>query len=94
MNKTACHLVGVYVLIEGRLIQRCCICGKKLIDCIEEVKKCKNDEDINKLVFPPNGLVREKNGRFKVISQLKKNIENNLPQDLCIDLVEQEYCIE
>lgn len=82
---TVSHLAGPWITIEGRGIQRCLICGEKLID----TKGQASADGDNTPLFWGKGCfvqvtVNENPQRWSV---LPDNGER-LPKDSCIDLVE------
>ena len=83
------HLAGNVVYIKGRAIQRCLICGYKLIDS----KNCAMpvDEDGTVPEFPTwevGSLVEVEGNRSSFVEQTEFPIFEIVIEGLCIDLVE------
>lgn len=79
MMSTVTHITGPRVKINGRVIQRCLICGEKL-------KDSKGLADPDTLVTWESGIfVRTKHGKTRAMSQ---DIDGPYPKDGCEALVE------
>lgn len=87
MNSTS-HLAGAAITVEGRLIQRCAICGDKLIDsknCFIAATTRENDTFSS---WKPGMFVRVTTGNPQQWELLEDSGDGKLPDDSCIDLVE------
>lgn len=85
-GNTICHLAGQAVIVaEGRTIQRCLICGQKLIDS-GMVTVILTDRINPQPTWDPGTWVRfDKNKAVKIAS-----VEDGcMPLDNCLPLVEQ-----
>lgn len=85
---TVSHLVGPDVVIEGRDIQRCLVCGEKLCDSRGVMMAMRPDGTPDTFaVFPICVFVRVTVGqnptRYEVLDD-----KATLPDDSCISLVE------
>ena len=78
--ETTTHIVGPYVRIGNRVIQRCLICGEKLWDVRGPLAECCWTEGA--LLVVSEHEMRQR-GDFLSMRGLTQ-----LPDDFCIDLVE------
>lgn len=80
MLQTVSHVVGPFVQIGDRVVQRCALCGEKLADT-------KEPDRLGRVVVWNEGLlVRCQNGIMFKVGDLLNNDE--LPDDFCLPLVE------
>ena len=70
------HLAGLSISVNGRLLQRCIICGAKLLDCPDWLK---NPIPVQSLVKDDGTVVHGSTNGSKLVS---------LPPDICFDLIE------
>ena len=78
---TATHIAGPIMMLNGRIIQRCPVCGEKLID----VQK----EGASTFQAWPSGVwVRIANGQQVRIKLADDNVKG-CPDDFCLSLVER-----
>ncbi len=88
---TTLHLAGTPVNVEGRWIQRCLICGEKLIDSNDqaniEVMLEGNEASIH--FFPVGGIIKIRPYSQVCIEITEVPHFDNAPKGLCIDLVEE-----
>lgn len=75
--ETATHLAGAQVMIGGRVIQRCSICGEKLADSEDPALQCFWNETA---LVQMNGDELQEIGDFLA--------KKRLPRDFCLALVE------
>lgn len=76
------HVAGLMVAYEGRFIQRCALCGFKLIDTTEIAQPVEADGTVT--MWIPGRMVRvEDEGHATVLPELSP-----APDDYCIWLVE------
>jgi hypothetical protein len=81
------HITGCELNICGRVIQRCSLCGEKLIDSLNESRPLKPDgTDPGVLVWPVGRLVQVSSGNPKRSVLLDET--DKLSEDSCIVLVE------
>lgn len=85
------HLAGTPVVIEGRVIQRCLICGEKLGDSLGVQIAVEPDGDEPTYATWPVGSWVECDGpRSSVVGETASPTfyRPDLPQGCCVDLVE------
>jgi hypothetical protein len=78
------HIAGVHVNVDGRVIQRCALCGEKLIDSAHSLNIGFTDAS-GYPVFQAGTLVRQ---RDDGIWEYAKPQAHSLPNDNCLPLVE------
>lgn len=84
---SATHIAGPPITVNGRVIQRCSLCGYKLCDNLRVMMPTKEGEETP--VFPTwevGRLVRVTEGNPTGYILLPET--DKLPDDSCIDLVE------
>lgn len=87
--ETITHVSGEVFRVEGgRVIQRCGLCGARLVDNLNESAPLNRDGAVPETpTWPPGRLVQETVGanpkRYSLLPEVGK-----LPKDSCIDLVE------
>ena len=79
---TLSHLAGPDVVVEGRVIQRCLICGAKLADSDGVMQPIKPGEEPQFPVWPAGQFVRVATGNPTHYS-LVAAAETELPDDAC-----------
>lgn len=82
------HIAGNRLDIRGRVIQRCSLCGEKLIDNLHEAGPYRADGSISdaRATWPVGRLIRVTDGnpsRSVVLDDTDK-----LPDDSCLDMIE------
>lgn len=85
--RTTTHIAGPCLVYDGRVIQRCAVCGKKLVDMRTDPPG----------VFGPGGytamtLIQEKgskNGATSTFVPAPVPADQKLPPDNCFALVEE-----
>jgi hypothetical protein len=91
---TITHIAAPWISINGRLIQRCGVCGEKLIDSKNKTiaipKGMKGDEGPEKLIgtWQPGALVRATVDQNPTQFTLLHADEGFYPEDGCIESVE------
>lgn len=88
------HLAGNDVTIEGRVIQRCLICGYKLVDVrLDRIMMMSTKEDDNRLpVFSVGHLIEVTEGNptsYIDLGDTKQPLFDASWDDCCINLVEE-----
>jgi len=79
MLDSVTHLAGPCIVIGDRVIQRCMVCGDKLLDY---------DRRSNQIdVWPEASLVSVRNGEYRNLGDAFDTRE--LPDDSCVPLVER-----
>lgn len=81
------HIAGCDLNIDGRVIQRCSLCGHKLIDSLNESRPLKPDGTAPKVPTWPVGRLVRVSGANPVQSVLAEDT-GKLTEDSCITLVE------
>lgn len=84
------HLAGPIVMIDGRLIQRCVVCGEKLLDsknAMVAVPTNRQAEDDTELAHWEEGYLIEFSGSQQVALGMFES-EGPLPDEFCLSLVE------
>jgi hypothetical protein len=87
MTDTVTHTAGIYVQMNGRLIQRCGWCGAKLIDSRGREMPT-SPHVVPAGVWEPGTLVRIKEDEHGNQSQVKIVCSRGIPNDSCLPLVE------
>ena len=88
MNSTT-HVAAPYVALNGRLIQRCAVCGEKLNDSKNEMAPVRPDGSAQEpLHWPPMRLVRVTHGNPSRWEVLDEPADGKMPDDSCFDLIE------
>ncbi len=77
---TATHIAGVCVVVHGRHIQRCVICGEKLAD---------SEDPKLTTIWAEVEAIRAKDGVLYRTGKDMDNMRRRLPRDLCNELVER-----
>lgn len=82
------HIAGNVITIGLRKIQRCPVRGEKLVDNIDELngRIASPDGDVTTSFWPVAELVQIEGNRSSVLQHVDGN---NLPDDSCINLVEE-----
>ena len=83
------HVAGPVVNINGRIIQRCVVCGDKLFDNLRMMVMLKEDgTPPNALTFPERHVVTVDGGRKTVGGDFA---DDNvlIPADFCLESVEE-----
>lgn len=89
MSESTTHLAGPAITICGRVIQRCAICGEKLVDSLNCAMPLKPDGTADTIgTWEPGRLVRVEAGNPAHWILLEDPEDMRLPADACIDLVE------
>lgn len=88
MNDTVTHISGLAITINGRIIQRCAVCGEKLCDSKGSAAPVNEDGSVPSYpIWEENRLIRVSVGcnptRYGLLPK-----DQHLPKDSCIDLVE------
>lgn len=85
---TVTHLPTTPVFIEGRVIQRCAVCGEKLYDSLQqEGRYILSSEDAAGLpTYTVGACVRFRDG--EVVEAFGVPPNSDMPEDFCIALVE------
>lgn len=74
------HMAGPVMLIQGRIIQRCAICGTKLVDNAGMEMPLNPDGTYPAVcVWPIKRLIEQEDNRFSVLPET-----NETPDDLCL----------
>lgn len=73
------HIAGLIVKIDGRVIQRCAVCGEKLIDSLNSAS-CDGSP---MPVWQENRFVQVDGNYWSLLPE-----SNELPVDHCLPLVE------
>jgi hypothetical protein len=85
------HLASFEVVVHGRLLQRCAVCGCRLVDSgpgsriyvVQDGEEVRTDPPVE--IFQPQSLVVETGGAFKPVSAPDDFYP---PRGGCIELVE------
>lgn len=86
MNSTT-HIAGSWVTICGRKLQRCAVCGEKLVDSLGQAGPLNPDGTPPETPhWEPGRMVRVTPGNPTQWALLDDTLM--LPEDSCIDLVE------
>ncbi len=89
MDETVTHLAGPVITVSGRVLQRCCICGEKLCDNARCAMALNPDGSAPEFpTWEPGQLIRVTSGNPTHYAVISYPIDNQLPKDSCIDLVE------
>lgn len=88
MTESVCHIAGPAITVCGRIIQRCSLCGEKMVDS-KNVAVALNPDGTTPSVgtWEVGRLVRVTSGqptRWELLS----DTTGKLPKDSCIELVE------
>lgn len=88
MSETLTHIAGVAINIGGRKIQRCSLCGEKLIDALNQAAPLNHDGSVPLAsVWECGRLVQcATDGNPRRWSLLPDT--DQLPEDSCLALVE------
>lgn len=79
------HIAAPFVIIRGRVIQRCAVCGEKLVDTKGTAMPLRPDGTPDKMpTWGPFELVQVEGNRQSVI----RCVDDKYPADGCIELVE------
>lgn len=76
--ETATHVAGAQIALNGRMIQRCSVCGEKLADSAD--KNLSRFWAEGELVLARDGFLKSANAEFLSLQKV--------PRDFCIGLVE------
>lgn len=80
------HIAGLVIEIGPRVIQRCGVCGEKLVDNKDVAMPVREDGSVDKIAtWCVGGLVRREGHRWHAIAHVNGE---DLPADNCLDLVE------
>lgn len=80
------HLAGPVVGIKGRIIQRCPVCGEKLLDSLNAAMPLNPDGSVPEFpTWDEGSLVEVEGNRSSVIGEF---ISDSLPNNFCLVLVE------
>lgn len=86
---TVTHVAGPAVIVAGRGIQRCCVCGEKLIDTKNQMVPLSPDGTPGLACCWADGaMVQFEEGNPRRESHVGQFGVNRLPSDSCIALVE------
>lgn len=89
---THVHLAGNFVVIGSRVIQRCLVCGYKLIDNLGQVTEVtENDPNSQTSTWPIGGLIQIDDGnpvQMTLLSESENPIFEYEWNNCCVDLVE------
>lgn len=88
MKRTVTHMVGPHVNLGIRVIQRCAICGEKLLDTQYQAAVGESGKELKAHVWPFGRLVRFSVGDAKPRSEVLLPPSERLPEDSCLELVE------
>jgi len=85
------HLAGTPIWINGRVIQRCLICGEKLCDSLNTMSPVEADGSAP--VFPTwavGAWVEFDRNRASLVAETERPFfaAEDLPEGCCLDLVE------
>lgn len=84
------HIAGNIVDINGRTIQRCSLCGDKLIDSKNmEIPQAPNGQVLHVGTWEVGRLVRHYPGDPEHWVLIEETLDAVLPLDSCIALVEE-----
>lgn len=90
MDNSVTHVAGPVIKVYNRLIQRCPICGEKLIDNYGFIPKKKSDGTKTKIqTWREGALVRYRTS--ELVPSLVGDFwdeQQKLPKDFCLALVE------
>lgn len=87
--RTTTHIAGPSVCYNGRMIQRCVVCGLKLVDV-----KTDMGGPFGPGCYAAMTLVREKgskNGATMVLEPAPPPKDGQMPEDNCFSLVEESW---
>jgi hypothetical protein len=88
MYRSVTHLPGFPVLVFDRLIQRCGICGTKLVDSGRSKVRLRRDGSFNYPHYEEFVPVRfGRRGKVRVLERDASDL--TLPRDNCLELVEE-----
>lgn len=83
------HIAGPYICFEGRTIQRCMLCGHKLVDDKNTAVPVNPDGTVDKTpTWAIDSLVRITEGNPTSYVLIQPEHEGKAPDDICIHLVE------
>lgn len=88
----AVHLAGNNVIINGRSIQRCLLCGEKLSDSLGEVGPVgPNGEPPQHLIWCIGHWIEQDGNRWLDVGETTEPFITGaeVPDDCCIELVER-----
>lgn len=89
MTQTVTHFIGPPVAMDGRLIQRCAICGEKLLDIfMPKSGDGANGKVAYVSVWPVGEYLHYSGVDGEDPSLMAKISGHELPADCCISLVE------
>lgn len=81
------HLAGPVVTIQGRIIQRCAVCGEKLCDSLNIAAPLEPDgSEPTFLTWQEAAFVQMEGNRTSLVGNLRTD---SVPEDFCLALVEQ-----
>ena len=83
MSKTLTHIAGPRLTIDGRVIQRCMLCGAKLCDSAGSMSISTDGRQPEFPTWPVDALVQVEVGNPTRYSVLPES--DLLPKDSCID---------
>jgi hypothetical protein len=85
---TVTHIAGPAVTVGGRTIQRCCICGEKLIDSLGRSTPLDPEGNLPQCAtYQVWAMVQHEGSRWSVTGN-DGPASDQYPADGCIDLVE------
>lgn len=87
MNRSVTHIAGPAITVDGRTIQRCSLCGDKLVDSKNAMAPVNPDGSIPTIGTWQVGRLIQVEG-FNPKRYLLLPDTDKLPEDSCIDLVE------
>ncbi len=82
---TTTHVAAPAVVVRGRVIQRCAVCGHKLADSHNTAVVVSHGRDTSFPVWGEGHLVRVDGNRTTDVGVFGKD---ETPADVCLDLVE------
>jgi hypothetical protein len=83
------HTAGKVVCYQGRFIQRCAICGLKMIDTQGQELAPSEGQVVSVIHWPEGQFVEEENGKFEAYEMEAWGYSRGRwPENCCITLVE------
>lgn len=82
------HLTGPVITIGPRVIQRCAVCGLKLVDNVNY--PLKTDGTVEAIpVWQPRCFIRQEGDPPTWTAVCDLNDDDDVPEDFCLELVEE-----
>ena len=85
---TVTHIAGPAMTVGNRTIQRCCLCGEKLIDDKNQMSPINPDGTIDKTPTWEPGRLIQTTVNTNPTQYILLPDTDKLPPDTCLDLIE------